>query len=42
MNRQETDALLREYIDELLSHSDSEHPMWNIERIRNGVPNKWN
>ncbi|MCR5675196.1 MAG: glycoside hydrolase family 88 protein [Lachnospiraceae bacterium] len=42
MNRQETDALLREYIDYLLDNSDAEHPMWNIERVRQGEANFWN
>ncbi|MBQ3789733.1 MAG: glycoside hydrolase family 88 protein [Lachnospiraceae bacterium] len=42
MNRQETDALLREYMDYLLEHSDAAHPFWNIEIIRQGIANKWN
>ena len=42
MNRQETDALLQEYMDYLLDHSDAEHPFWNIEIIRQGITNKWN
>ena len=42
MNRQETDALLQEYMDYLLDHSDAEHPFWNIEIIRQGIANKWN
>ncbi|MCR4764464.1 MAG: glycoside hydrolase family 88 protein, partial [Lachnospiraceae bacterium] len=42
MNRQETDQLLEEYIRYLLDHSDAEHPMWNIEIIRQGIPNTWN
>ncbi len=42
MNRQETDTLLREYIDYLLENSDADHPMWNIEHIRYGEQNKWN
>ena len=42
MNRQETDELLREYIDYLLENSDAEHPMWNIEKIRQGMTNFWN
>lgn len=33
---------LRAYIDYLLAHSDAEHPMWNIEMVRSGKPNKWN
>lgn len=33
---------LRAYLDYLLEHSDAEHPMWNIEQIREGKPNKWN
>lgn len=42
MEQQETRALLRDYIEYLLAHSDAQHPMWNIEHIRSGKPNKWN
>ncbi len=42
MDRQATDALLREYMDYLLENSDAEHPRWNIEVIRQGIENKWN
>ena len=37
-----TEQLLDEYIDYLMDHSDSEHPAWNLERIRSGKCNKWN
>ena len=42
MTRQETTALLKEYIDYLLANSDAEHPAWNMEKIRSGKPNSWN
>lgn len=42
MTTQETFEMLSEYIDYLLDNSDAEHPMWNIEKIRSGLPNKWN
>jgi len=42
MTREETISMLSEYVDMLLSKSDAEHPMWNIEKIRSGKPNKWN
>lgn len=42
MDRQEVMALLKRYTDYLLEHSDAENPMWNIEKIREGKPNKWN
>ncbi|MEA5135082.1 MAG: glycoside hydrolase family 88 protein [Candidatus Fimivivens sp.] len=34
--------LLKAYVDGLLMGSDAENPLWNIEKIRAGVPNKWN
>ena len=42
MGPDETMALLGEYLDDLLAHSDAQHPMWNIELARSGKPNKWN
>ena len=42
MERQETTELLRSYIEFLLENSDAENPMWNIEKVRSGEPNKWN
>ena len=29
-------------VDMLMDKSDAEHPMWNIEKILSGKPNKWN
>lgn len=42
MTREQTIQMLNEYVDMLLEKSDAEHPMWNIEKIRSGKPNKWN
>lgn len=42
MTKEETKKLLDEYVDYLLDNSDAEHPMWNIEKVRSGKPNKWN
>lgn len=42
MDEQQIMQLLKEYVDDLLIHSDAENPMWNIEKIRSGAPNKWN
>ena len=42
MNREETGRILDDYIQYLLDNSDARHPMWNIEQIRGGSPNKWN
>ena len=42
MTREETFKMLSEYVDYLLEKSDAEHPMWNIENILSGKPNKWN
>lgn len=30
------------YLDYLIAHSTAEAPMWNIEHVRSGKPNKWN
>ncbi|MCR5594429.1 MAG: glycoside hydrolase family 88 protein [Lachnospiraceae bacterium] len=42
MTREETKKLLDEYVNYLIDNSDAAHPMWNIEKIRSGKPNKWN
>lgn len=42
MDRNETIKMLNEYVDMLMAKSDAEHPMWNIEKILSGKPNKWN
>ncbi len=42
MTQEQTNKLLTEYLDYLLANSDAEHPMWNIEKVRQGKPNKWN
>ena len=42
MTREETYKMLSEYVDYLLANSDAEHPMWNIEHVLGGKPNKWN
>ena len=34
--------IIVKYIDELLEKSTPEAPMWNIEKIRQGLPSKWN
>lgn len=41
-DRAATEQLLDEYIDYLMTHSDAEHPAWNLEMIRSGKHNKWN
>ena len=35
-------ARIQNYIEYLLDNSSAEAPMWNIEQIRSGKPNKWN
>lgn len=42
MTHEETKKLLDEYVKFLMRESDAEHPMWNIEKVRSGKPNKWN
>ena len=42
MEKKQTMELLRRYLDELLDGSSAEAPLWNIEQIREGKPNKWN
>ncbi len=34
--------IIVKYIDELLERSTPEAPMWNIEKIKQGLPSKWN
>ena len=38
----EMNSRIRRYIDYLLANSSAEAPMWNMEMIRAGKPNKWN
>lgn len=40
--KQQTLSLLDSYVNDLLENSDAQNPMWNIEKIREGKPNKWN
>lgn len=42
MTKEQTLKLLDEYVDYLLTNSTAAAPMWNIEKIRGGKPNKWN
>jgi unsaturated rhamnogalacturonyl hydrolase len=42
MTREETRQVIDEYVSYLTDNSDAAHPMWNIEKIRSGKPNKWN
>jgi unsaturated rhamnogalacturonyl hydrolase len=42
MISQETDAKIRSYFEYLLDNSSAEEPMWNLEKIREGRPSKWN
>lgn len=37
-----TQLLIERYIDRLIEKSDAQNPVWNIEKIRSGKPNKWN
>ena len=34
--------IIVKYIDELLEKSTPEAPMWNIEKIKQGLKSKWN
>ncbi len=34
--------MLGDYVDYLIANSSAEAPMWNIEKVRSGKPNKWN
>ena len=42
MDEQQVMRLLGRYADDLLKNSDAENPMWNLEKIREGLPYKWN
>ncbi|HAG68505.1 MAG TPA: glycosyl hydrolase family 88 [Lachnospiraceae bacterium] len=42
MTKEETKKLINDYVDYLLDNSSAAQPMWNIEKIRGGKPNKWN
>lgn len=42
MNKQQNMKKIQEYFDYLLDNSTWEKPMWNIEHIMSGKPNKWN
>ena len=42
MADQKTYAALDRYIDRLITESTPEHTIWNVERIRQGVPTNWN
>ena len=35
-------SMLGDYVDYLIANSSAEAPMWNIEKVRSGKPNKWN
>ena len=40
--REDTEKFLNDYVDYLMTHSDSGHPAWNLEVIRSGKENRWN
>ncbi len=42
MTHEEILTLLGDYVDYLIANSSAETPMWNIEKVRSGKPNKWN
>ena len=42
MIHEEILAMLGDYVDYLIANSSAEAPMWNIEKVRSGKPNKWN
>ena len=42
MTHEEILAMLGDYVDYLIANSSAEAPMWNIEKVRSGKPNKWN
>ena len=42
MTHEEILNLLGDYVDYLIANSSAEAPMWNIEKVRSGKPNKWN
>ncbi len=42
MTHQEILTMLGEYVDYLIANSTAAAPLWNIEKVRSGQPNKWN
>ena len=42
MTHQEILTMLGEYVDYLIANSTAAAPLWNIEKVRSGSPNKWN
>ena len=42
MINNEMNTRIQQYIDYLLANSSAEAPVWNLEKIRSGSPNKWN
>lgn len=42
MTKKEILDTLDAYVDELIKGSTAAAPLWNIEKIRSGKPNKWN
>lgn len=42
MTRNEILQTLDAYVDYLIQGSTAEAPLWNIEKVRSGKPNKWN
>ena len=42
MTHEEILSMLGDYVDYLIANSSAEAPLWNIEKVRSGKPNKWN
>ena len=42
MTHEEILSMLGDYVNYLIANSSAEAPMWNIEKVRSGKPNKWN
>ncbi len=42
MTHEEILTALGNYVDYLIAGSSAEAPLWNIEKVRSGKPNKWN
>ena len=42
MTHEEILSMLGDYVDYLIANSSAAAPMWNIEKVRSGKPNKWN
>ena len=42
MTRQESLDFLQRYVLELIEGSSAKEPLWNIEKVHSGEPNKWN